>query len=187
LSLMDYAINTSLVISNIALRKYDKAGLLTFSNKIGTTLKADRTPSQLQKILSALYKEKERHLDADFELLYKTIRHFIKGRSLLFLYTNFESSYAMERALPVLRKINRLHLLVVVFFENTEIQDFSQEDPKDLEGIYYQTIAQKYVSEKQQIVRQLNQQKIQAILTRPEELSINTINKYLELKSRGLI
>ena len=41
LTLMDHAINTSLVLSNIALKKHDRAGLLTFSDKIGAVFKAD--------------------------------------------------------------------------------------------------------------------------------------------------
>ena len=187
LSLMDYAINTSLVISNIALQKYDRAGLLTFSDTIGTTIKADRKPHQLNKILIALYKEKERDLEANYELLYHSARKLIKGRSLLMLYTNFESMYALERVLPILRRINTLHLLVVVFFENTEIKDFAKLKVDTTQDIYHQTIAQKFLNEKSQMVQKLKQYGIQAILTKPEELSINSINKYLELKSRGLI
>ena len=34
MSLLDYAINTSLVISNVALQKHDRAGLMTFSDKM---------------------------------------------------------------------------------------------------------------------------------------------------------
>jgi len=187
LSLLDYSINTSLVISNIALRKQDKAGLITFSDKTGTTIKAERSLSQIRLILEALYKEKERGFEANYEMLYHTIRSFIKGRSLLFLYTNFESYYALERVLPILRRINRMHLLCVVFFENTEVADYSRKDAGNVEEIYYQTIAQKFVLEKQQVVQQLRQYGIQSILSRPEDLSINSINKYLELKSRGMI
>ena len=187
LSLMDYAINTSLVISNIALRKYDRAGLITFSDKIGTTLKADSRPTQLNQILTALYKEKERPLEANFELLYHATRKLITGRSMLLLFTNFESSYALDRVLPILRKINNFHLLVVVFFENTEVQEFVEDTVESLEEIYHQTIARKFMNEKAQMVQKLEQYGIQAILTPPEDLSINTINKYLELKSRGLI
>ncbi|MFK7949113.1 MAG: DUF58 domain-containing protein [Saprospiraceae bacterium] len=187
LSLLDYAINTSLVISNVALKKYDRAGLLTFSDKVGTVVKAERNASQINKILQALYREQERHLEANYELLYQASRRVVKGRSLVFLFTNFESLFAAERVLPILRKINNLHLLVVVFFENTEIIDYSEKEVKNVEEIYFQTIAQKFVSEKQQIVQKLRQYGIQAILTSPDELSINTINKYLELKSRGLI
>ena len=187
LSLMDYAINTSLVISNIALQKYDRAGLLTFSDKIGTTIKAEKKANQLNKILTALYKEKERPLEANYELLFHASRKIIKGRSLLLLYTNFESFYALERVMPILRRINNIHLLVVVFFENTEIKAFAREEVNTTEDIYYQTVAQKFISEKVQMVQKLRQYGIQAILTKPEELSINAINKYLELKSRGLI
>lgn len=187
LSLMDYAINTSLVMSNIVLQKHDKAGLLTFSDKIGSILKADRKGDQMHKILMALYNEKERHGEANYELVYQAVRRLIKGRSLLLLFTNFESSFALERVLPVLRRINLQHLLVVIFFENTEIRDFAYQEVSDLESIYTQTMAQKFVAEKMQQVQKLRQYGIQAILTRPEELSVNTINKYLELKARGLI
>jgi len=187
LSLMDYAINASLVISNVALQKHDRAGLLTFSDIIGTTIKAERKPNQLNKILMALYKEKERDLEANYELLYHSARKLIKGRSLLMLYTNFESMYALERVLPILRRINTLHLLVVVFFENTEINDFAKLKVETTQDIYHQTIAQKFLNEKSQMVHKLKQYGIQAILSKPEDLSVNSINKYLELKSRGLI
>ena len=187
LSLMDYAINTSLVISNIVLQKDDRAGLLSFSDVMGTAIKAERKANQLNKIMAALYREQERPGEANYELLYYASRKLIKGRSLLLLFTNFESAYALERVLPVLRKINTLHLLVVVFFDNSEIRKFSEEEAEDTEGVYMQTIAQNYLAEKTAMVQQLKKFGIQAILTRPEELAVNSINKYLELKARGLI
>ena len=187
LSLMDYAINTSLVISNIALQKFDKAGLITFSDKLGTTIKADRKANHLNKILQSLYRERERPVEANYELLYQTARKLIKGRSLILLYTNFESMHALDRVLPMLRRVNTLHLLVVVFFENTEIKEFSEAEAKDLSEIYTQTVARQFLAEKAAMVQKLKQYGIQAVLTAPEDLSVNTINKYLELKSRGLI
>lgn len=187
LSLMDYAINTSLVISNIALQKFDKAGLITFSDKLGTTIRADRKANHLNKILQSLYRERERPVEANYELLYQTARKLIKGRSLILLYTNFESMYALDRVLPMLRRVNTLHLLVVVFFENTEIKEFSEAKAKDLSEIYTQTVARQFLAEKAAMVQKLKQYGIQAVLTAPEDLSVNTINKYLELKSRGLI
>lgn len=186
LSLMDYAVNTSLAISNIILRKHDRAGLISFSDKIGTVIKADKKPTQLNKILTGLYKEKSGTLEADFELLYYATRKLINQRSLLLLYTNFESTYSLERVLPILRKISKFHLLVVIIFENTEIKNFVDEEVSDTEGIYFQTVARKFLNEKEQMVQILRQYGIQSVLTKPEDLSVNTINKYLELKSRGL-
>jgi len=187
LSLMDYAINTALAISNIILRKQDKAGLLTFSDVIGATIKAERDSGQLSRILESLYREKERPGESNYELLYEAVRRLIGARSLLLLFTNFESSYALERALPTLRRLSRSHLLVVVFFENTEIRRLVQEDVRKTADIYRQTVARQFLQEKKEMVQKLRQYGIQAILTKPQDLTLNTINKYLELKSRGLI
>jgi uncharacterized protein (DUF58 family) len=187
LSLMDYAINTALAISNIILKKQDKAGLLTFSDVVGATLKAERDTSQLRRILETLYREKERPGESNYELLYEAVRRLVGARSLLLLFTNFESSYALERALPILRRLNRFHLLVVVFFENTEIRKLAQEEVNKTADIYRQTVARQFLQEKKEMVQKLRQYGIQGILTKPQDLTLNTINKYLELKSRGLI
>jgi uncharacterized protein (DUF58 family) len=89
--------------------------------------------------------------------------------------------------LPILRQVSKLHLLVVVFFENEDVIELSNQEAPDLRNIYLQIIARKYREEKRQIVTELNNYGIHAIKTLPQDLSINTINKYLELKSRGMI
>lgn len=187
LSLLDYAINTSLVISNLALKKGDQAGLLTYSDQKGTFLKANTGILQLRKIIRELYNIHQSKYESDYERLYHQISAQIVRRSLLFLYLNFESVYSVERVLPMLRKINRKHLLIVVFFENSEILEFAEKAPRDVKAVYEQIIAEKFIYEKQLIARELHLAKIQTILTRPEDLSIQTVNKYLELKARGLI
>ena len=106
---------------------------------------------------------------------------------MLFLFTNFESSFALNLIIPVLRSINKLHLLVVIFFENTEVTAFANKNVKQLRDIFDTTIAATMQQEKIQILKTLNQYGIQAIITKPEDLNINTLNKYLQLKkSRSL-
>lgn len=187
LSLLDYAINTSLVISNIVLKKHDKAGLMTFSNKLGNFIKAEKHSKQLNKILLNLYNEKVSWPEADYELLYSAARNFIRGRSLLFLFTKFESVYALERILPLLRKLNQMHLLVVMFFENTELNRFCEDSCTNLLEVHQQTAAKELVAQKSQIEQVFQMHGIQSIRTKPDNLSLDTINKYLELKARGYI
>lgn len=187
MTLLDYSINATLVISNIALKKQDKAGVITFSHKIDSLLKADRKPTHINNISELLYNQKTNFLDSNFELMYQLIRRKINQRSLLILYTNFESTSSMQRQLPYFRNIAKSHLLVVVFFKNTELKELYLKEPKTTEDIYIKTIAEKFDYEKRLIVKELEANGIQTILTAPEHLSINTINKYLELKARGMI
>jgi uncharacterized protein (DUF58 family) len=187
MTLLDHAINASLVLTHVALNKQDRAGLVTFAEKIDTFLPAEKSSLQMEVILKNLYNQKTKFLDPDYEALYARIRGKIKHRSLLVLFTNFESLYSLQRQLPYLRKIASHHLLMVVFFENTEIKKLLQEDAKDTESIYIQTIADKFAYEKRLLVKELQKYGILTLLTPPEQLTVNTINKYLEVKSRQAI
>jgi uncharacterized protein (DUF58 family) len=187
LTLVDYAINSTLAFSNIVLKKQDKAGLIVFSKKVDTTVKASRGPLHLKKIMFSLYKEKYDYSEANYEALYSTIRKTITNRSLLFLYTNFDSIYSLERNMKILKMINKYHALIIVFFENTELETFSKSPASSVLEIYQKTLAKKSILEKFQIIKELRAQGIHAIKSPPEQLSTKTINKYLELKSNGFL
>lgn len=187
LSLFDYAINASLVLTNISLQKQDRAGFVSFSDKLDTFIKATNKRGQLRNILEQLYRQKEHYVETNYELLYAHMRKRITTRSLIFLFTNFESLNNLKRNIDVLRKMNRLHLLVVIFFENTEISNYRAADVNNISEIYTHTIAEKFNYEKIQIIQELKKYGIQAIYTKPEDLTVNAINKYLEIKARGLL
>ncbi|MEL6976921.1 MAG: DUF58 domain-containing protein, partial [Bacteroidota bacterium] len=187
LSLLDYAINATLVISNIAIKKQDKAGMLAFSNKVENRVVAERRNSQMSLILETLYNLETNFVESDFSRLYIDIKRNINQRSLLLLYTNFETLDALHRQLGYLQALAKQHLLVVIFFENTELNHFAETHPKNTLQVFEQTIAEKFIYEKKLIVNELNRYGIQTILTKPEDLTVNTINKYLEIKARGLL
>jgi uncharacterized protein (DUF58 family) len=78
-------------------------------------------------------------------------------------------------------------LLVVVFFENTEITSQIDADAHTISDVYKVAIAEDYRLTKIQLVQELRQHGIMSILTRPDELTVSSINKYIELKSLGMI
>lgn len=184
MTLLDHAINASLVLSNVALVRQDKAGLITFAENLDSFVQADKKPTQMNQVLETLYKQQTRFLEPDFEKLFSAIRTRITNRSLLVLFTNFESMESLERELPALRKIARYHLLLIVFFENTELQALTEQKVATLEDIYIKTIAEKFAFEKRLMVKELQKNGILSVLSSPENLTVNTINKYLELKTR---
>ncbi|MBK8710368.1 MAG: DUF58 domain-containing protein [Niastella sp.] len=187
LSLLDHAINSVLALSQVCIKKQDKIGLLSFSNQMGTILAADRKPIQRENIMMALYNEKTDFKEPDFELLYTRVRHKIKQRSLLILYTNFESVSGLKRQLPYLRSIARHHLLLVIIFENSELKKLSQANAENIDDVYVKAIAEKLVFEKKLIVKELQKYGINTLLSTPENVTVNAINKYLEIKGRQIL
>ncbi len=187
LSLLDYAINATLVISNVALKKHDKAGMFSFSRKVENIVVAEKRLSQMNLIMESLYNVKTDFYESDYSRLYADIKRNITNRSLILLYTNFETLDGLNRQLPYLKGIAKNHLLVVIFFKNTELNNLINNKAETIQETYDKVIAEKFAFEKRLIVNELKKYGIYSILTTPEDLTINTINKYLEIKARGLL
>lgn len=187
LTLLDYAINTSLVMSNIAILRHDKTGLVTFDDKIRSVLPARAEGRHMQSIMEVLYKQTTSFSESNYEALYTFIRSRVHQRSLFILFTNFESIESARREIDLLTGIASKHLLMLVFFENEEVSKVLTSETTDAEEIYKHAIAEKFIYDKKQIVKELERRGIYALLTKPEKLTVDTMNKYLEFKSRGLL
>lgn len=217
MTLLDYAINASLVLSYIAIRKDDKAGLITFSHErasrarnsherasgtrnshgrmSGARTHSDfdsfvppsKQPGHMQVLMEELYAQETVFGETDFHGLCVGVNKHVGKRSLLILYTNFSDMTSMRRQLAYLQLLNRRHRLLVVFFKDVELQEYIASQPERNEDYYQHVIAEKFDFEKRLIVSTLKQNGIYSLLTTPDQLSVAVINKYLEMKTRQLI
>jgi len=104
LSLLDYAINASLVLSHISYIKHDKPGLVTFSNTLQNSVAADRKGNQLYRMQEALYNVKTDYRETNYEIVLNYARTKLTQRSLLLLYTNFETVSSLRRQLKYIKQ-----------------------------------------------------------------------------------
>ena len=185
LTLLDHAINAALVLLNVALLKGDRAGLVAFDDRVSTVVPADRRPGQLARLLDALYRLETGFRDPSFEALVAASEHALRQRGVVLLFTNFDTRAGLDRQLPYLRRIARRHRLVVVFFENTGLAGLLATRATRAEDVYVKAFAESLGVEKREIARELERHGIGVLLTRPDALTVDAINRYLEIKARG--
>ncbi len=187
MTLLDYAINASLVLSYVAVSKQDKAGIVTFADEMGSFVPAGRQNQQMQLILEALYAQQTTFGETDYSMLCPNLNKLVARRSFMVLYTNFTDFGALQRQLEYLRLLNKRHRLLVVFFDDIELSDFANS-PKNTELDYYErVIAEKLIYERRLIQSTLRQNGIYSVLTNPRRISADVVNKYMEMKSRHLL
>ena len=187
MTLFDYAINASLMLSYVAVRKADKAGLVCFADHTDTFVAPSRRHGQMERLLDALYSQQTQFGESDFGDLIATLNRRLTKRSLLVVYTSFSSLHAMERQLPYLKQLNMRHRLLVVFFADNELRDFLWRKPDTTEDYYQHVIVEKMLSEQRLIVSRLRQNGILGMFTTPQNLSVDVVNKYLEIKEQQAI
>jgi uncharacterized protein (DUF58 family) len=187
LTLLDYAINASLALSKTVIEMQDRAGIIGLSNDKCNFLQANKNIKQMGKINELLYNIETNFLEANYELLYKFIRVNIRHRSLLVIYTNFESVNSLHRQMPYLKALANYHLLLVVFFENSEVNNIIDVKAKNLREIYTTSIAQSLMAQNKLIAKELQKYGIQSLFIEPEKLNLAIINKFLAIKKRQII
>ncbi|MBP7768052.1 MAG: DUF58 domain-containing protein [Prevotella sp.] len=181
---LDYAINASLVLSFVALHKEDKAGIVTFNERFDNMVPAERRHGQMETIMESLYALQTSFGEADFSALVTHVNARVSQRSLLVLFTSFATMASMRRQLPYLQQLAGRHRVLVVYFEDTEISGYTHLSPDTTEEVYRHVIAEKAVYEQRLIASTLRLYGIMALYTTPENLSVDVINKYLEIKDR---
>jgi uncharacterized protein (DUF58 family) len=123
MTLLDYAINASLVLSYVAIRKEDKAGLITFADTFDSFVPASRQSGHMQTMQEALYAQQTVFGETDFSALCAHVNKYVSKRSLMVIYTNFMGVVSLKRQLPFLQQLNRrIHRIIPLI----RLRDFGQ-------------------------------------------------------------
>jgi uncharacterized protein (DUF58 family) len=185
LSLLDYSINSAFVLANIAVRKGDRIGFITFADKVDQYLVADNKLKHLHQIANLLYQQQTLFQETDFEALYQFARKVLKRRTLLIVFSNLETQSALERNRVYLRRLARLHFVVFISFVNQPLVesnvDYSQND---IASIYRQGIGQQIEQDKKKFSLELERMGITSLLVTPQALTLQVINQYMAIKAK---
>lgn len=187
MTLLDYAINATLVLSDVAVVKTDKAGLMVYSDHIHSLLPCNNRRSQVGIVMDHLYNAQTNFSESSFELMTATLIKKIPRRSLIVLFTNFEGRVSLRRQLPFLRQLSGHHLVLTVFFENSLLHEIAAIETNRLSEVYVKTIAEKHLFERKYIAEDMMRAGIIPLLTSPANLTVDTVNKYIEIKARKMI
>lgn len=186
-TLLDYAINATLALSKAIITSKDKAGLISFSYNKCEFLPPKKEWQQFGKINESLFNLNTGFLESDFEYLYKFARINIKRRSMIVIFTNFDSENAMHRNFRYIKDIAQRHVVLIVFFENSEISKYISQEAENTKEVYEKAIGFEKNQKGSLISRELQKAGIYTVLTPPEKLSIQVIKKYIEIKKQQVI
>jgi uncharacterized protein (DUF58 family) len=187
LAKLDYVINTALLLSYVATLKGDHVGLLTFADDVRTYLAPKRGRGQFYRMLEALYNVQFEPVEADYgqALAYLGVKH--KRRSLVVVFTDLVTLDAAKPLIANMARLAQRHLPLCVVISDPNITRLAAQPPRQSEAVYQRAVAEMLIDERQVVLDTLNRSGVLTIDVPADKLTVNVINKYLELKGRGAI
>jgi uncharacterized protein (DUF58 family) len=187
LAKLDYVINSSLLLSYVATLKGDHVGMLTFADDVRTYLGPRRGKGQFYRMLEALYNVQFEQVEADYSraLAYLAARN--KRRSLVVVFTDLVTLDAAKPLIAHMGRLARHHLPLCVTISDPNIIDLAQQPSNHAPAVYQRAVAEMLLDERRVVLDTMQNSGVLTLDVPADQLSVSLINKYLELKGRGLL
>ncbi|HWQ13740.1 MAG TPA: DUF58 domain-containing protein [Roseiflexaceae bacterium] len=187
LAKLDYAINASLMLSYVATLKGDHVGMLSFADDVRTYLAPRRGRGQFYRMLEALYNVQFEPVEADYAraLTYLGLKH--KRRSLVVLFTDLVTLDAARPLVAHLARLAQRHLPLCVVISDPNVTRLAAQPARSSEAVYQRAVAEMLLDERQVVLDTLHRSGVLTLDVPADKLTVALINKYLELKGRGVL
>ncbi|MCR9141318.1 MAG: DUF58 domain-containing protein [bacterium] len=186
-SMLDYAMNSVLMLSHVALKQGDRVGLLAFASGVLRYVKPASGDGQHRRLVQACYDLAPRHEESNYDLVFQYLNTVSRKRSLVTLLTNVIDDMNVEMMLAYLGALAGRHLPFAVLLKQREIQELADRPPRVMDDLFEQAAAADYLLWKAAVVQKLKNRSVLALESFPDQLDALLINEYLNIKARKLL
>lgn len=187
LSKLDHAVNAALFLAFVAVRNGDRVGLVIFADGVKSYLPPAAGRAQYRKIVDTLYSAKPNLTYVDYLALFKELNVRLTRRSLVAVFTDFLDEEQAGTMVFPLRRLARRHVPLCLSVKDTALTELLATKPDSPETAFQHAVASELLVDREGMKGKIAQEGVQLLDVHPEELSLAAVNRYLEIKSRGVL
>jgi len=187
LSKLDHAINAALSIGYVATQGGDNIGLLAFTRQVSTWLPPKRGHAQMNAILEALYNIKPQMIEPSYARAFQYFQQNCKRRSLVIILTDLVDRDASAELLAHTATLLPRHLPLIVTIGDKDLRSLVAQVPREVADVYKQSVAEELLQQREEALARITELGGLALDVPAGQLAFQLVNKYLEVKERGLL
>jgi uncharacterized protein (DUF58 family) len=183
---VDFVINSVLLLSYVAMRKGDQIGLLVFADQVQAFIPPRAGNAHFQKVLEGMYALASQPVEADYARALNYYRVHNKKRSLAVLFTDLSGARASEALRLHLPRLAPHHLPMLVTIRDPVLDEEAGQTPTHSDAVYRRAVAEQLIDERRLLLDHLRREGVFTLDAHAQHLSMNVVNRYLQLKGRAL-
>ncbi len=187
LTKLDHAVNAALFLAFVAVRNGDRVGLVVFADGVKTYLPPAAGRGQYRKIVDALYSASPSLTYVDYLALFKELNVRLTRRSLLCVFTDFLDEEQASTMIDPLHRLARRHVPLCLSVKDTALLGLLRQPPPGPEEAFQHAVASELLADREMLKARVSMGGVQMIDVQPDELSLAAVNRYLDIKARGVL
>jgi uncharacterized protein (DUF58 family) len=187
LTALDHALNATLMLSHVAVRRGDQVGLLAFDEKVTRLLLPRAGTTASNQLIAATYDLFPRMVESDYEAAFRALKLHVRKRTLVVFITHALDEATAQRLEHLTRSLLPQHLPLCVLLQDRELLDRAHRHATTAEDACIQGAAAELLLWRDRVRRQLERAGVLVLEALASELTGALVARYLEVKARGLI
>ncbi len=187
LSKLDHAINAALAVGFVAERGHDNVGLLAFTREVVTYLPPKQGNAQINAMQEALYNLKPQMIEPSYGRAFQYFSKHCKRRTLAIILTDLIDREASAELLAYTATLLPRHLPLIVTIGDNDLRALTAELPHKVGDVYRQSVAEELLQQREEALARITELGGLVLDVPAGQLSFQLVNKYLEVKARGLL
>jgi uncharacterized protein (DUF58 family) len=184
---LDSAVHASLALMSAAARAGDNAGLLVFGRKVKAFLPPSRGRDHMDAALEALYSVEPEMIEPSYSHAFEYIAAHSKRRSLVIVITDLVDEEGSKELLTSLKLLRPRHLPLVVTIADRDLRAVVSNPPENVRDLFTQSVAEEIMYLREAALRLVESQGGLALDVTAAALAPAILEKYLQVKERGLL
>jgi uncharacterized protein (DUF58 family) len=187
LSKLDCAINATVLLAHVAASMGDAVGLLLFTDTVKTFVPPRKGKVQTGTIIEALYAAQPQLVEPDYSGAYQHLMVRKLRRSLVVTFTDLIDPFASRELIQASAALRRHHNALCVTINNRDVMDLAAQMPQGMNELYEKAMAQRMLSQRAQALETLRQNGVGVLDVEASQLTVASVNRYLDLKARAAL
>lgn len=187
-TVLERFVTASLILGMAAQQQGDLYGLVTFSDRVQSFLRARNGPAHYHACRDALYTVQPQRVTPDFDELAAFVRLRLRKRSLLIILTALDDPVLAESFTRNMELICRQHLILVNMIQPPGTGPvFGDADVADLDDVYSRLGGHVRWQKLRELEKALQRRGMRFGLLQDERLAAELVTQYLDVKARQLV
>ncbi len=182
LTKLDHAINAILMLTHVSQTFQDNLGLLVFSHSVQQYLPPSRGRSQYARFLQSLYGVKPEPCYVNYREAFEYLIKRHTKRALVMVFTDLLDTTVSAEYREAVRVLGRFHLPLTLAVADVPLQDAAKSMPESVDQLYQTSVARELLHQRRELLQSLEHEGVLVLDTVPERLTVEVVNRYINLK-----
>jgi uncharacterized protein (DUF58 family) len=184
---LDSAVHAALALMSAAARGGDNAGVMVFGRRIQSYLPPGRGHDHMDAALEALHAVEPEMIEPSYSRALEFVAANSKRRSLVVLLTDLVDEEGSKELLASLRLLRPRHLPLIVTIADRDLKAVVRDAPATVRELFTQSVAEEIMHLREAALRLVESQGGLALDVTAAALAPALLEKYLQVKERGLL